>query len=98
MIDDDTASQLDARRRRIRFRAWHRGTKENDLILGSFADAHLAGLSTADLDAFEALMEAPEQDVYGWIAQTLPVPAAHLTPLMARLQAHTVPVRTRLER
>lgn len=87
-----------ARRRRVRFRAWHRGIKENDLILGTFADAHISELTVSDLDAFEALMEEPDQDVYHWICQTKPVPEAHATPLMDRLQSHTVPARTRLER
>lgn len=91
-LDDDT------RRRRIKFRAWHRGIKENDLILGTFADAHVHELTHDDLLAFEALMEEPDQDVYGWISQTKPVPEAHTTPLMTRLQSHIVPTRTRLER
>lgn len=98
MTQTDTHTDLETRRRRVRFRAWHRGIKENDLILGSFADAHVDELSVADLDAFEDLMEAPDQDVYGWVSQTKPVPEQYLTPLMTRLQSHTVPVRTRLER
>lgn len=88
----------DARRRRIRFRAWHRGIKENDLILGTFADAHIDELTADDLTDFEQLMEAPDQDVYGWISSTKPVPEEYRTNLMTRLQSHTVPARTRLER
>lgn len=88
----------DARRRRIKFRAWHRGIKENDLILGTFADAYVEELTTDDLTDFEHLMEAPDQDVYGWISNTKPVPDDYKTNLMTRLQSHTVPARTRLER
>ncbi len=98
MTDTGTPTDLETRRRRIRFRAWHRGIKENDLILGSFADAHIDDLSEADLDAFDELMEAPDQDVYSWISQTKPVPDQYVTNLMTRLQSHTVPARTRLER
>ncbi|MGD1876173.1 MAG: succinate dehydrogenase assembly factor 2 [Kiloniellaceae bacterium] len=55
------------RRKRLRFRAWHRGTKEMDLLSGSFADAHLGGFDAAQLDRFEALLDVPEPVVYDWI-------------------------------
>lgn len=57
----------DIRRKRMRYRAWHRGLKEMDLILGHFADDHLADLSPAALDAFEALLEESDADLYQWI-------------------------------
>ena len=66
-----------ARLRRIRYRAWHRGFREADLILGPFADRHVENLAPAQLDALEALMEAPDQDLYDWIIGRRPVPAAH---------------------
>lgn len=91
-------SAVETRRRRLRFRAWHRGTKEMDLILGTFADAHAPEMDMAEIEAFEALMEAPEQDAYAWITGKKAVPDAFDTPLMARLRAHRVPTRTRLER
>ncbi len=75
------------RLKRLRFRAWHRGTKEADLILGGFADAHLAGLSARELDDFEALLEAPESDVVAWVSGTRAIPDAYRTPLMKRLRA-----------
>src|SRR3990167_975843 len=49
-------ADLAMRRRRLRFRVWHRGMREVDLILGRFADAHLAELDEADLSSFEALL------------------------------------------
>ncbi|MGH6916010.1 MAG: succinate dehydrogenase assembly factor 2, partial [Geminicoccales bacterium] len=57
----------DARRKRLRYRAWHRGTKEMDLLLGRFADAQLAGMTPAQLDAFEALLCESDPDLYDWI-------------------------------
>ena len=59
---------LDIRRKRLRYRAWHRGTREADLLLGSFADAHLAAFDEARLDRFEALLECLDADLYDWIA------------------------------
>ena len=55
------------RLKRLRMRAWRRGTKEMDLILGPWADACLAGLSPAALDRFEQLLEENDQDLYVWI-------------------------------
>ena len=55
------------RRKRLRFRAWHRGTKEMDLLIGSFADAHLGEFGGDQLDRFEALLDVPEPVVYDWI-------------------------------
>ncbi len=80
-------TESDIRRRRIAFRAWHRGTREMDLILGRFADAELAGLSTADLDAFEALMEHPDPEVYTWVSGEAPPTPEADTPFLARLRA-----------
>jgi antitoxin CptB len=65
----------DIRRKRLFYRAWHRGTREADLILGSFAEAHLAGFDTAQLDRFEALLECPDAELFDWInARARPSP------------------------
>jgi hypothetical protein len=54
---------LEIRRRRLLFRCWHRGTQEIDLLLGSFAEASLAGFDSAQLGRFEALLDCPDADV-----------------------------------
>jgi len=78
---------LDPRRRRILFRARHRGMREMDMILGRFADAELGGLSEAEVDAFEALLDPQDQMVFSWICGTEQVPAEHDTPLFRRIIA-----------
>lgn len=83
-MSDET---LDVRRKRLRFRAWHRGIKELDLIMGKFADTHIAGLNLADLDQFEALLEEADNTVYAWIAEREPVPEEFDTPLYRRICA-----------
>lgn len=55
--------------KRLQMRAWRRGTREMDMILGPWADAHLAGLSAEDLDLLEALMTENDQDLYQWISK-----------------------------
>ena len=64
------------RRKRLLFRSWHRGTREADLILGSFAEAHLGGFDSARLDAYEALLDCPDADLFDWIiGRAVPPPA-----------------------
>ena len=85
-----TSAGLDARRRRILFRAWHRGMREVDLILGPFADAEVAALSEAEVDDLERLMEVPDPEVLAWLMGERPVAREHDTPLWRRLiEFHT---------
>jgi antitoxin CptB len=67
---------LAIQRRRLRYRSWHRGTREADLILGRFADAHLVGFSAEQLDRYGALLENSDPDIYNWLIGRSPVPAA----------------------
>jgi antitoxin CptB len=78
---------MDDRRKQLRFRAWRRGFRELDLILGGFADAHLSALGPEELELFAALLDAPDQEVYSWIIGQVPTPADYATPLFARIQA-----------
>ena len=64
----------ETRLKRLRFRAWHRGTKEADLMIGGFFDAHGANLSPAELDWFEALLEEQDVDIMGWAIGSIPCP------------------------
>jgi antitoxin CptB len=82
----ESNEDLDLRRRRLRFRAWHRGTRELDLVLGRFADAEIAKLDEAEIGAFEALMDVPDHDLYGWITGAEATPAPYDTPLLRRLR------------
>lgn len=65
------------RLKRLHMRAWRRGTKEMDLVLGPYADAHLAAMDAATLDAFEAILAENDQDLYPWITGQSPVPDRH---------------------
>lgn len=76
----------DTRLKRLKFRAWHRGFREADLILGPFADTHAAALSAEQLDAFEALLEQPDQDLYEWIVERTPTPPEHDGEIMRMIK------------
>jgi antitoxin CptB len=78
---------LDERRRRLLFRSWHRGIRETDLLLGRFADTHIADLSDADLDNYERLLEVRDHDLYGWMTGEVAVPAEYESALLDRMRA-----------
>ena len=67
--------ELAARRRRLLWRATHRGIKEMDILLGRFAAAHVAGMHDEALRELEAIVSLPDQDLFSWIAGQSPVPA-----------------------
>jgi antitoxin CptB len=81
---------MDDRRKKLQFRAWRRGFREIDLILGGFADQSLAEMDEAGLNAFESLLDAQDQDVYEWITGQTPPPTEHETPTLARIRAFRV--------
>jgi antitoxin CptB len=82
-----SSAGLDPRRRRALFRAWHRGMREMDLIMGRFADAEIGTLSEAELDSFEALLDAPDQDAFSWLTGEVSPPPDYDTDLFQRLLA-----------
>ena len=85
--DQDAAYVL---RRQLRFRSWHRGTKEADLLLGTFADAQLERMTADQLQRFSELLAVPDADLYDWATGRSPVPAEYDTDVMALLKAHRV--------
>ncbi len=67
----------EARLKRMAMRSWRRGTKEMDLILGPYADAHLAGMSEERLTLYDALLAENDQDLLPWVLGQVPPPAAY---------------------
>lgn len=81
----DIETARDARRRMLSFRAWRRGFKEADIILGNYADERLKTMTDEELDIFEVLLEVPDQDLYGWIILRDPTPEAFQSIIMNEL-------------
>jgi antitoxin CptB len=77
---------LDPRRRRLLFRAWHRGIREMDLIIGRFADQHLVALSERELDTFESWLDIPDQQMLAWVNGSEEAPAAIDSALFRQLR------------
>ncbi len=76
---------MDIRKKRMLFRSWHRGFKEMDLILGSFADRRLESLGPEELDQFEAILDAEDTPLYQWITGKDAMPDVFNTPIMTEI-------------
>jgi antitoxin CptB len=79
-------TSLSARIARARFRAWHRGTREADFLIGGFFDRYHADWSEAELAWFEALIEEQDVDVMAWALRARPAPQAYAGPLLTALE------------
>ena len=69
------AEPLDTVRRRLKFRSWHRGTREMDMILGRFADTHIEGFNRDQLDQYAELLMYSDPDLYNWLSKNEDLPA-----------------------
>ena len=76
----------DSRRRRLLFRATHRGTYENDILIGNFVRARLAAFTDADLDALESLMDLPDATLADWLTGRQPIPPELDTPMLRAIR------------
>ena len=60
---------IETRRKRVLYRAWHRGTRELDMLIGRFAERHIESMDHDRLDQFERLMEASEPELMAWLSK-----------------------------
>lgn len=87
MADNDACAMTSGRLGRITFRAWRRGFRELDLVLGPFVEQVGPTLSEADLDAFETLLaQDDDHRIYAWIIGSEPTPQDFETPLMGLIR------------
>jgi antitoxin CptB len=78
---------MDTRRRKLKFRAWRRGFREMDLLMGSFADQYLDTYDAAQLDQFEALLDLPDWEVFAWLVGQNEVPEDDRSAVLDQLIA-----------
>jgi antitoxin CptB len=84
----------DTKIKQLRYRAWRRGFREHDFLMGTYADTKLAAQDDAGLAAFEALLDQADWDVYYWIVGQKPVPEHFVSTVMADLQRQSFTVGT----
>jgi antitoxin CptB len=86
VMDQHPLLDVDARRRRARHRAWQRGLRELDLLLGRFADAHIDSMAEPELLEFERLLDEPDPSLLGWIMAVDEPEATSRLPALARVR------------
>jgi antitoxin CptB len=79
---DDNSQKTEITRKRLLWRATHRGIKEMDIVVGGFAQSRLADMSTGELALFEVLLEIPDQELLSWTTGQESVPEKWNTPLL----------------
>lgn len=79
---------LDERRKMLIFRSWHRGTREMDLLLGSFAEKHVQDFDAATLDQFEQMLTCNDPDLYNWLIGRETPPDDEQSPVLTLFLAH----------
>ncbi len=84
MPDDPISTEN--RLRRMRFRSWHRGTREADYMIGGFFDRYHTSWSEAEMAWFEALLDEDDVDVMAWALGTLDIPEAYRGSQMELMQ------------
>ena len=72
--------------RALKYRAWHRGTREADMMIGGFFDAHHADWGANERALFAALLTEQDVDIMAWAIGTQPVPERYQGPMMEALQ------------
>ncbi|MDE8349605.1 MAG: succinate dehydrogenase assembly factor 2 [Acidocella sp.] len=85
-IETPDDKPLDNRRRRLIFRAQHRGTYENDLLIGDFVKARIADMTESELDEIEQVMEFPDAELADWLTGRKPIPTHADTPMLRRIR------------
>jgi antitoxin CptB len=86
-MTERSSEGLSERRRKLLFRAWRRGVREMDLIVGRFADAYIDKFDEPALDDFERLIEAPNADLYAWVVGQTDIPANYDTAVLQQLKS-----------
>ena len=82
-----TTHMTEIRRRRLLFRATHRGTHETDLLIGGYVAPRLDSLTEGEMDALEEVMELPDADLADWLTGRRAIPPEADSPMLRALRA-----------
>ncbi len=90
MTDSTGDADLETRRKRMLYRSVYRGNKENDILLGQFARAHIETFGHAELDQYERLLACSDNEIFDWVTGQAEIPAEVDSPVLRRLKAFRV--------
>ena len=81
-------AELSALQKKLIFRSWHRGTREMDLLLGSFADQHVPLMSESELEVFQTFLEISDPELYSWYTGAQSIPENEANPFIEKFLQH----------
>jgi antitoxin CptB len=81
------SQNLTSRQKKLLFRAWHRGTREADLMMGRFAQDHIGQCDEAQLDIFEDFLDESDADIFDWVTGRLALPDLPCRAFLEQMQA-----------
>jgi len=84
------APDLTTRRKRLLYRSLYRGNRENDILLGQFALAHIDSFDSSQLDQLEHLLEVADNDIFDWLGGRSEPPAGEDNSVFRLLKAFQV--------
>lgn len=88
MTEEETLEEIGKKRKRLIYRSWHRGTREMDLLMGSFADHNVPDFSPAELSQYEDILGYSDPDLYNWISGREVCPSDLGGSVMEKLLQH----------
>ena len=88
--NSEEETELETRRKRLLYRSIYRGNKENDILLGQFARAHIAEFTAAELDQYERLLETGDNEIFDWVSGQAAVPPEMDSAVVRKLLAFRV--------
>ena len=83
-------ADIETRRKRLLYRSVYRGNKENDILLGQFARAHIASFDAGELDQYERLLAAGDNDIFDWVSGQAEIPPEADSAVLRKLKAFRV--------
>ena len=78
---------LNIRKKRLKFRCWHRGSREADLLLGTFADRYLEDMGPTDVVKLENIVDCDDQVIWDWLTGVAEVPKGISRTMIHDLQS-----------
>jgi antitoxin CptB len=83
----DLGMALNKRKKRLKFRCWHRGSREADLLLGNFSDKYVSDMNISDLEQLESIVDCDDQDIWDWVTGATSVPVEISCPMIDKLRS-----------
>ncbi len=88
MTDEILDQNIENKRKQLIFRSWHRGTREMDLIMGSFADKNIAHFTEEEIKLYDDVLQMPDPDLYDWVSGRKKPPADIMNAVLEKFIQH----------